>query len=206
MLLICVATDFEGAILRQRLSGRSDVKVVVTGVGPVNAAHAVTMAAIQHHATEIMVCGIGGSYPDSGLEVGEVVCADMECYGDLGASSPDGFLDMKALGFAVVSLPEPIYNDLPMQLLPLEKRAKFVTVSTCTGTNEMARSIASRTGGGVENMEGAAIAHVGHLLGVGVGEVRGISNLVTNRDTKSWRLKDAAAAAQEAVLTWIERR
>jgi hypothetical protein len=36
--------------------------------------------------------------------------------------------------------------------------------------------------------------------------VRAISNIVTNRDTKSWRLKDAAVAAQEAVLAWIDRR
>jgi futalosine hydrolase len=206
MLLVCVATEFEGTLLRQRLSGHGDVTVIVTGVGPVNAAHAVTVAAIRLQPTEIMVCGVGGSYPGSGLQVGDVVCADMECYGDLGASSPNGFLDMKALGFAVVSSPDPIYNDLPMQILPLDRRAKFVTVSTCTGTDDMARSIASRTGGAVENMEGAAIAHVGHLLGIGVGEVRGISNLVTNRDAKSWRLKEAAAAAQEAVLTWIERR
>ena len=206
MILVCVATEFEGAMLRQRLSRLGEVKVIVTGVGPVNAAHAVTVAALRHQPTEIMICGVGGSYPASGLQVGDVVCADMECYGDLGASSPNGFLDMKALGFAVVSAPEPIYNDLPMQIVPLDARAKFVTVSTCTGTDDMARSIATRTGGAVENMEGAAIAHVGHLLGIGVGEVRGISNLVTNRDTKSWRLKDAAAAAQEAVLTWIERR
>ena len=206
MLLVCVATEFEGTLLRQRLAGHGDARLVVTGVGPVNAAHAVTMAATQLKPTEIMVCGVGGSYPGSGLQVGDVVCAGMECYGDLGASSPTGFLDMKALGFAVVSSPEPLYNDLPMQILPLDQRAKFVTVSTCTGTDEAARAIAARTGGGVENMEGAAIAHVAHLLGIGVGEVRGISNLVTNRDTKSWRLKDAAAAAQEAVLRWIERR
>ena len=32
-------------------------------------------------------------------------------------------------------------------------------------------------------MEGAAVAHVAHLHGIPVGEVRGISNMVTNRDT-----------------------
>jgi hypothetical protein len=36
--------------------------------------------------------------------------------------------------------------------------------------------------------------------------VRGISNIVTDRDTKTWRLKEAAAAAQEAVLSWIALR
>jgi nucleoside phosphorylase len=55
-------------------------------------------------------------------------------------------------------------------------------------------------------MEGAAIAHVAHLHGVAVGEVRGISNIVTNRDVKAWKLKEAATAAQEAVLSWIARR
>jgi hypothetical protein len=39
-----------------------------------------------------------------------------------------------------------------------------------------------------------------------VGEVRGISNLVTNRDTTTWRLKEAAEAAQKAVLSWIAHR
>ncbi len=41
------------------------------------------------------------------------------------------------------------------------------------------------------------------IHGVPVGEVRGISNMVTNRDTKTWRLRDAADAAQESVLTWM---
>ena len=36
------------------------------------------------------------------------------------------------------------------------------------------------------------------IHGVPVGEVRGISNIVTNRDTKTWRVKEAAVAAQEA--------
>ena len=53
-------------------------------------------------------------------------------------------------------------------------------------------------------MEGAAVAHVAHLHGMPVGEVRGVSNIVTNRDTKSWRLKDAAIAAQAAVIAWLK--
>jgi hypothetical protein len=41
---------------------------------------------------------------------------------------------------------------------------------------------------------------------VPVGEVRGISNIVTNRDIKTWRLHEAATAAQEAILSWIAHR
>ena len=204
-LLICTATSIESNILRQRLESAGGIRIIETGVGPVNAAHAVTLAIVASKPNAIVVCGVGGAYPGSGLHVGDVLSADMESYGDLGATSPQGFLDMRALGFAIVNDPQ-LYNDLPMQLFPTDRRAKFVTVSTCTGTEAAARSIEERTGGSVENMEGAAVAHVAHLHRIPVGEVRGISNIVTNRDTSAWRLKEAAAAAQEAALAWIAQR
>jgi futalosine hydrolase len=206
-LLLCVATEFEGALLREQLDGsRPDVAIVRTGVGPVNAAHAVTLFLAQADARAIVICGVGGAYPSSGVRIGDVVCAASECYGDLGATSPSGFLDMKALGFPIVDGPPPMFNDLPMQIFPVERRVPFVTVSSCTGTDTIARELEGRTGGAVESMEGAAIAHVAHLHGVPVGELRAISNLVTNRDTSTWRLKEAAAAAQEALLGWIAHR
>jgi futalosine hydrolase len=206
-LLLCVATEFEGALLRERLDGsHRDIAIVRTGVGPVNAAHAVTLFLAQADARAIVICGVGGAYPSSGLDLGDVVCAASECYGDLGATSPSGFLDMKSLGFPIVEGPPALFNDLPMQIFPLERSVPFVTVSSCTGTETVARELETRTGGAVESMEGAAIAHVAHLHGVPVGEVRAISNVVTNRDTKTWRLKEAAAAAQEAVLSWIAHR
>jgi futalosine hydrolase len=113
---------------------------------------------------------------------------------------------MRTLGFPVVEKPVALFNELPMQIFPTERRVPFVTVTSCTGTDAAARAIEARTGGVVESMEGAAIAHVAHLHGVPVGEVRGISNIVTDRDTSTWRLKEAARAAQEAVVSWIARR
>ena len=203
-VLICVATAFESTALLEHLAGVRGIRILRTGVGPVNAAHAVTLEIATNKPATIIVCGVAGAYPSSGLNIGDVACADLEIYGDLGAQSPTGFLDMKALGFAVVDAQPPLFNELPMQVFPAERRLRFVTVSTCTGTDAVAREIESRTGGAIENMEGAAIAHVAHLHGIRVGEVRGISNFVTNRDTKSWRLHEAADAAQKIVLKWIE--
>lgn len=206
-LLLCVATEFEGALLRERLDGsHPSIAIVRTGVGPVNAAHAVTLFLAQADARAVVVCGVGGAYPASGLQIGDVVCAASECYGDLGATSPAGFLDMKALGFPIVEAPAPLFNELPMHIFPVERRVPFVTMTSCTGTDASAREIERRTSGAVESMEGAAIAHVAHLHGVPVGEVRGISNIVTDRDTKAWKLTEAAVAAQEAVLSWIAHR
>lgn len=202
-LLICTATPFESSLLRQRLNNAAGIRIVETGVGAVNAAHAVTLAIAQAKPSAIINCGVGGAYALSELRVGDVACADLEIYGDLGADSPAGFLDMRALGFPVVAEPTRLYNEIPMQLFPAERRVKFVTVSTCTGTTAAAGAIQRRTGGAIENMEGAAVAHVAHLHRVPVGEIRGVSNMVIDRDTTKWRLKEAAAAAQETLLSWI---
>jgi futalosine hydrolase len=204
-LLICTATELESGLIRQQ-TDPSRVEILRMGVGPVNAAHAVTLALTRSRPSAIVVCGIGGAYPGSGLAIGDVACAESECYGDLGATSPGGFLDLQAIGFPLIDGPPPIYNVLPMQVWPVSTRVRFVTMSTCTGLDAAARSIAARTGGAVENMEGAAVAHVAALYGIPVGELRGISNMVTDRNTKAWRIKDAAIAAQEALLSWIGQR
>lgn len=206
-LLICVATDLESARLRARFGDPAGaVRVLKTGVGAVNAAHAVTWAIARERPAAIVVCGIGGAYPGSGLSIGDVACADVECYGDLGAAAPSGFLDMRKLGFPVVDGPAPLYNDLPLQIFPVTPRVKFVSVNTCTGTHAAAIVLEARTGGAVENMEGASVVHVAQLHGVPVGELRGISNLVTDRDPAAWRVREAAAAAEEALLSWIDQR
>src|SRR5580704_8045921 len=125
----------EGALLRPH------VPVVCTGVGAVNAAYALTRFLDREPVKGVVVCGIAGAYPGAGLPVGSVVCADCECYGDLGADSPGGFLDMQALGFPVVQGASPLYNVLPMQIFPALRRARFITMNTCTGNDNDARMI-----------------------------------------------------------------
>jgi futalosine hydrolase len=205
-LLLCFSTELEGSLLRRRYDGSSSIALVRTGVGPVNAAHAVTLFIAHERPSAIVVCGVGGAYPNSGLHVLDVVCAETECYGDLGATSPAGFLDMQTLGFPVVDRDVPLYNTLPMQVFPVLRRAKFVTMSSCTGTDAAACDTETRTRGEVESMEGAAIAHVAHLHTIPAGEVRGVSNMVGHRDPGAWRLADAARAAQEALIAWIDTR
>jgi futalosine hydrolase len=202
-LLVCVATPLEGDGLPRSIAG-TRLEVVTTGVGPVNAAFALTRCLAQGLPRAVVVCGVGGAYPGAGLSLGDVVSAETEVYGDLGADSPDGFLDMEALGLPVVAGHPPLYNRLPLDVFPTTRRAPFVTCSTCTGTDEGARAMALRTGGAVESMEGAAIVHVARLSGVPVGEVRGISNLVGRRDRASWRLGEAARRARQALIGWIE--
>ena len=201
-LVICVATDLEAADLPPSGTiGRTRFTVLRTGVGPVNAAIALTRFLAEHKPAQILSMGVGGAYPGSGLEVGDVVSAASECYGDLGADSPDGFLDMEAIGFPVVG---EYFNLLPVDIAPTANVVPFVTRSTCTGTRGDAARIVERTRGAVESMEGAAIVHTALVHRLPAGEVRGISNPIGDRDRSVWRLHEAAAAAAGAVRTWIE--
>jgi futalosine hydrolase len=202
-LVVCFAAAIEGEGLPHTVGDRS-LALLRTGVGPVNAAYALTRFLTEHPARAVVACGIGGAYPGSGLEIGDVVCAETETYGDLGAESADGLLDMERLGFPVIDSEPPLFNRLPLDLFPAKRRVPFVTCCTCTGTELKAAALAARTGGGVESMEGAAVVHVARLMGVRVGEVRGISNLVGNRDRAGWRVEKAAAAARAALIEWIE--
>ncbi len=194
-LVICYSTPLEGDGLPREIAGRS-LTLVQTGVGPVNAAFALTRLLAAGVPRAVIVCGVGGAYPGSGLEPGDVACATTETYGDLGAESPDGFLDMTALGFPV--------GPLTLDLFPAEKRVGFATCATCTGTDARAAEMVRRTGAAVESMEGAAIVHIARKMGVSVGEVRGISNIAGRRDRASWRLEEAAANARATLIAWIE--
>ena len=75
-LLVAAATELECSLLKDR------VRTIVTGVGQVNMAHALTLAIEQERPSGIIVVGIGGAYPGSGLEIGDVVCAESETFGD----------------------------------------------------------------------------------------------------------------------------
>jgi futalosine hydrolase len=202
-ILICVSTALEGAGLPASIAGTT-IGVLRTGVGSVNAAFALTRQLHTERPRAIVACGVGGAYPGAALDVGDVVCAISETYGDLGAASPEGFLDMEALGFPVVDGDPPLFNRLPLHLFPAARRLPFVTCSTCSGTDADATAMAARTGGAVESMEGAAIVHVALMMGLPVGELRGISNLAGARDRARWRVEDAAAAARRALVSWIE--
>lgn len=187
-ILIAASTALECGLVRDH------ARTIVTGVGQVNMAHALTLAIEQDRPEAIVVVGIGGAYPESGLEIGDVVCASSEVFGDLGVETPDGFLELK----------EFVQNSYDLQLFPARRSVRFVTVSTCTGTDELTQRVRTRTRGEVENMEGAAAAQIAVRYGIPMGEIRGISNKTGRRDRAVWKIPEAAHAAQKALVLWLE--
>lgn len=85
------------------------------------------------------------------------------------------------------------------------RTGNFVTVSQCSGTHESGELMKKRFNGLCENMEGAAAAHICAMYGVPMAEIRGISNIIEDRDRKKWDIEGAAANCNKAVIELVRR-
>ncbi|MBC7294404.1 MAG: hypothetical protein H5T84_09970 [Thermoleophilia bacterium] len=83
------------------------------------------------------------------------------------------------------------------------RRGPFVTSSRITGTFAEAEALVGRWQAVAESMEGAAAAHICALYGVPFLEIRGVSNMIGDRDRASWQVGAAAAVAAKAALAVV---
>lgn len=229
LALVC-AVAFEAAELRAALADAEDVEIgrraaargvldgapvvlLPGGMGKVNVAQAVTALLEREPVAGVIGFGIGGAYPGSGLEVGDVALASTAVYGDEGVDAPGGWISTEGIGIPLLQRGQVRrFNQFPLDAARVERARSalaaagiparvgpFVTVSACSGTTARGEELARRFGALCEGMEGAALAHVCALYDVPCLELRAVSNAVEDRDLSRWRLRDAALAAQRAV-------
>jgi futalosine hydrolase len=189
------------------------VLAVVAGMGKTNAARATTAVLERFRVDRVIGFGVAGAYPGSGLDVGGLGLATREHYGDEGVLTRDGWRGCEEIGIPLLTTAEAQhFNDFPVDTGWLDAglsalraagtacvSGPFVTVSTCSGTRARGDELARRFDAICETMEGAAYAHVAALYGLPFLEIRGISNLVEDRNLAGWRLPEAAAAAAGAL-------
>lgn len=201
--LVCVASPRECGVVRAGLDPER-FDVCETGVGKAAAAAATALAFDAGVHAGVISLGIGGALPGSALDLGDVVVGERAVFADEGLLAPDGFTTVDAMGF-----PPPgssgggAYRTdeaLRSRLAPLAKGVGAIaTVSTCSGTDALAREVARRSGALVEAMEGAGVALACALLGrrhqivVAFAEVRIVSNTTGDRAAQRWDLDGALA-------------
>jgi futalosine hydrolase len=204
-VLVLAATPLEAALLQSLPSA-----LVMTGIGAVNTAHALTRHLVTQPAPSLVIqTGIAGAYVPAGVPVGAVVLASEEVYADVSAeeigiplveasaTSPARFNSF-LLDAHLVARASAVCGPL------VTRTGRFLTLSQVTGVRAMGDALHARFGALCESMEGAAAAHVCALHDVPFLEVRGISNLVEDRDRSKWRIKEAADAAQMVVRHLLE--
>ena len=166
--------------------------------------------------------------------VGDVVIATQEAYSDTGSSTPAGWLSARELGWpmalvggiesggvftldgrlvaaalqvvaeAAAGNDEDAFAAIRPEQHPRVMAGPCITASQVTGVTAEAEELAGRWEALAESMEGAAAAHVCGLYGVPFLEVRGISNLVGDRDRGRWQVRRAVAAASWATRAIVD--
>lgn len=191
MILVTCAVGKELAFLRPQ----PHVELLVTGVGPVEAAAAVSRALAQSTYDLVVSAGIGGAF-EGMADIGEgVVVADEMLELDIETGAPIALPD----GAAIVNRAT---SDLTLvdRLVELGYRAvRGITVHRVTATDGSAARLAA-FGVGIETMEGFAVLRAAEIAGVPAVEVRGISNIVCDRKNSRWDFSAGVQGVQQ-ILT-----
>lgn len=188
------------ALATESTADSAAARAVVVEVGGVGSA-AVAATAARVLATgrfdAAMSAGIAGGFR---APVGGTAIATASIAADLGAASPDGFLDLERLGLGTGVLDaDPALVTAARAALPHAAVGPVLTVATVTGTAEGARDLLGRHPDAVaEAMEGFGVATAAAQVGVPFGELRTISNIVGPRDRSAWRIGAALDGLSEA--------
>jgi futalosine hydrolase len=227
MILIIAAVPAETSLLRRRLVAtetvtlggcnlslgrihRQQILLAHSGVGLTAMALRLTRLLENYPCSAVLLCGCAGSYPDSGLQIGDLALADEEIHGDLGVATADQFIPLDKLDIPqrpeLMPVPQQQFAlDSPLlrwagQQLPAAVCGPFVTINCCSGHPQLSEELQQRTAGICENMEGAAAAQVCAEFALPLLELRGISNPTGSRDPQLWDIKAGAEAAQHGLL------
>lgn len=163
------------------LNSRAGVEVLITGVGPVDAAARVSKALTQAHYEVVINAGIAGAMPGV-AKVGDAVVIGEE------------MLALEQESGEPISLPQGnvLANRVPSDAALTEMVTSLgfplvrgITVTHVTSSDATAMQLHSR-GAEVETMEGFAVLRAAQLAGVPAIELRGISNIVGDRRNSGW--------------------
>jgi futalosine hydrolase len=197
-VLIVVATPLEA----KRLPFLPQARVVVSGIGAVNAALATQAALLEVKSELVLSVGIAGAYRHSGLALTDVLVSSALVYAGFGVQN----------GSRVDALSFPIAEGV-FQVLPVWNKAEvfakiaklefgvIATLETVTTDAARAEGIELQFAARAEAMEGAGVAQAALRFGVPCLELRSISNVVGDR--LNWRLQEALVClGQTLETTW----
>ena len=190
-------------------AGRQFHLLLITGVGPLNAAMALgRVMGSDLRVRGVVNFGIAGSFDCQTLPLLRQVVAEEEIWPEIGVKTGAG-LDLQALCKGLGEGQEALVQDR-LDLNPLSvapqlgltlpghwEAVKSLSVAGVTGTPAEAGRLAGRYGVHTENMEGFALAWVCRREGVPFLELQSVSNQVGSRNKRDWNIQDSLSGLGE---------
>lgn len=182
--------------------------ILQTGVGKSNAAGAVsqeltTAGMNDRQYAGVLSFGIAGSLKSS-LPIGSTVFASSAVLADEGTPfiNDCDWTSLQTSGWAQTNFDSARTDWAEFLQKGADHSGIIATISTISGTDEVAKDYVSRTGALAEGMEGAAIAQVCLRFGVPFAEYRVISNSCGNRNINKLDIPTSFRRMKEVVQSW----
>ena len=210
-VLVIAATDRELSGLKEISFTRPSLKVhtAVTGVGLLPSTYAIMQLIARLKPDLIIQVGIAGSFNPT-LVLGTAVTVRQEILADMGVYETDGYHDIFELGLAEENVPPLEQGAIVNHHDHLIESASLLAVSAVS-VNEISTSaekiklFAEKYKADIESMEGAALHYVCAMQQIPFIQIRGISNLVGERDKTKWKIPESMLAATNACITLINK-
>jgi futalosine hydrolase len=208
-ILVTAATPGEMSVIEPALtfSGGQEGQFAVTGVGAMHTLFNLMQLIREERPSLIVQAGIAGSFTRT-IGTGSAVAITSEIPADLGVWEETGYQDIFDMGLCGPDIPpyskkqlvNP-HNDL-LQSCGMPCVAA-VTVNRITTQASDIELFHHRYGAAIESMEGAALHYICLLENIPFIQIRGISNLVGERDKSQWQIKSALTRASQTIQTLL---
>jgi futalosine hydrolase len=218
-VLLITATDAEAEAFRKIqgiksyqddfLLGRSEISLLVTGIGSVATSWAMTKWLSSNPKPDLLInIGIAGSFRDN-IEIGDVVVPVSDCFADAGIVTSDGFITLEEAGLADPDrfpftggkiLAENKYCSMALDFL---KPAESITVNSASGSQESIDRILKKYSPDIETMEGATFFYICSREKLPFLALRSISNKVEPRNKDKWNISLALDNLSEKLKKFL---
>ncbi len=164
----------------------NSIEVLITGVGMTATTYQLTKQLCAKSYQLVINAGVAGTFSHR-LLIGDAVLVTSDCFAELGAESPTGFIPITQL-----NLPTPYqvkatanFTIKSWEHLP---KVNGITVNKVHGKLDSIVEAEALFSPDVESMEGAAVLAVCEAEGIDCYQLRTISNRVEPRNTENWNL------------------
>lgn len=206
---------------RGHLAGTA-VHLLETGPGQINTARALTAYIESERPALVIQTGCAGGFDGAKLALGDIGIASREINAQWGIENPGEAPVVSPFSFNILKKGDAkIQDSYPMESELVENTrfvlhqafavtgvkvavGPFITVSTITASDTSAEKYYRKYRALMENMEGAAAAHICIHYGIPFLEIRSVSNRVGLRCKKMWDLPLAFRHGSRAVYTVVE--
>ncbi len=215
-IVICAATQIEIEQIQQNLTVAHDiipqnlsVNYAVHGVGMLHSAVKLTEICLVQKPDLIIQVGIAGSFVND-KPIGSTVIVEQEQLGDMGVVENNSWRDLFDLG--LINNAHHLYHDKKLINRHLHNfdymnlpKVQAITVNQIT--TDLARINLLRNAYKVitESMEGAALHYTCLQYKIPFLQMRGISNMVGERNKKNWNIPLALASLHTNILKLVQQ-